>query len=51
MKEMGKRKEEGEVSRQRFSEDFKHQALLRAARAGIPATALDLGLAAAQLYA
>jgi transposase len=48
---MSKKKAEGKASRQRFSAEFKQQALLRAAQAGIPAVAVELGLPPSQLYA
>lgn len=37
--------------RKRFSEEFKRQALLRAAKDGVATAARDLGLQPAQLYA
>ena len=43
-------KSETKVGRKRFSPEFKQQALLRAAKDGIPAVARDLGLEPAQLY-
>ncbi|WP_298193813.1 transposase [Metallibacterium sp.] len=37
--------------RKRYSEEFKQQALLRAAKDGVPMAARDLGLQPALLYA
>ena len=37
--------------RKRYNEEFKQQALLRAAKDGVPMAARDLGLQPAQLYA
>lgn len=37
--------------RQRYSEEFKQQALLRAAKDGVAVAARDLGLQRAQVYA
>ncbi len=48
---MTKKQVEGKAKRQRFSTEFKQQALLRAVKDGIPAVARDLGLEPAQLYA
>ena len=48
---MIKKKVVGKAERKRFSSEFKQQALLRAAKDGIPAVARDLGLEPAQLYA
>ena len=39
------------TKRSRFSTEFKQQALLRAAKDGVPAVARELGLEPAQLYA
>ena len=47
---MIKKKVVGKAERKRFSAEFKQQALLRAAKDGIPAVARDLGLEPAQLY-
>ena len=48
---MAKKTSEVQKDRKRFSSEFKQQALLRAAKDGVPAVARDLGLSAAQLYA
>ena len=48
---MTKKKVEAKAGRTRYSAEFKQQALLRAIKDGVPATAKDLGLQAAQLYA
>ncbi|MGY0653111.1 IS3 family transposase [Luteimonas sp. A537] len=47
---MTRKKSETKAERKRFSPEFKQQALLRAAKDGIPAVARDLGLEPAQLY-
>ncbi len=47
---MARKKSETKAERKRFSPEFKQQALLRAAKDGIPAVARDLGLEPAQLY-
>ena len=39
------------TKRNRFSTEFKQQALLRAVKDGVPAVAQELGLEPAQLYA
>ena len=39
------------TKRNRFSTEFKQQALLRAVKGGVPAVAQELGLEPAQLYA
>ena len=48
---MTKKKAGTASRRQRFSTEFKQQALLRSVKDGIPAVARDLGLEPAQLYA
>jgi transposase len=48
---MTKKITESQKGRKRFSEEFKQQALLRAAKDGVAAAARDLGLQPAQLYA
>ncbi len=48
---MLKKQTEGKSKRQRFSAEFKQQALLRAVKDGVPSAARDLGLQPAQLYA
>lgn len=48
---MTRKEAEGKAKRQRFSGEFKQQALLRAVKDGVPAVAKDLGVQAAQLYA
>ena len=48
---MTKRKAVVKAERKRYSAEFKQQALLRAAKDGVPAVAQDLGLSPAQLYA
>lgn len=47
---MSTKKSQAKAGRNRFSPEFKQQALLRAAKDGIPAVARDLGLEPAQLY-
>ena len=47
---MGRKKSETRAERKRFSPEFKQQALLRAAKDGVPAVARELGLESAQLY-
>ena len=47
---MAKKKAEAKAERKRFSTEFKQQALLRAAKDGVPTVARDLGLEPAQLY-
>lgn len=48
---MTKKQVEGKAKRQRFSAEFKHQALLRSVKDGVSVVARDLGLQPAQLYA
>ena len=48
---MTRKTAEAQKVRKRFSEEFKQQALLRAAKDGVAVAARDLGLQAAQLYA
>ena len=48
---MTEKQAEDKARRQRYSAEFKRQALLRAAKDGVPAAARDLGLQPAQLYA
>lgn len=48
---MTKKQGTEKATRQRFSPEFKQQALQRAAKDGVAATARDLGLHPAQLYA
>jgi transposase len=48
---MSVKKVESKVVRQRFSAQFKQQALQRAAQDGVPTAARDLGLQPTQLYA
>jgi transposase len=48
---MTQKKVETKTGRQRFSTEFKQQALLRVVKDGVPVAARDLGLDAAQLYA
>jgi transposase len=48
---MTKKKSEAKQGRKQYSVEFKHQALLRAVKDGVPAAARDLGLEPAQLYA
>ena len=48
---MTEKQVEGKARRQRYSAEFKRQALLRAVKDGVPAVARDLGLQPAQLYA
>ena len=48
---MTKKKVPAKPERKQFSPEFRQQALLRAVRDGVPATARDLGLEPAQLYA
>ena len=48
---MSRKKVEGKTKRQRFSTEFKQQALERARKDGVSAAARDLGLQPAQLYA
>lgn len=40
---MSRKKSEAKAERKRYSPEFKQQALLRAAKDGIPAVARDLG--------
>lgn len=47
---MTRKKVGAKAERQRFSPEFKQQALLRALKDGIPVVARDLGLEPAQLY-
>ncbi len=48
---MTQKKPEGQQGRKRYSEEFKQQALLRAAKDGVAVASRDLGLQPAQLYA
>jgi transposase len=48
---MSGKKTEVKSARKRFSAEFKHQGLLRAAKDGVASAAQDLGLAPTQLYA
>jgi transposase len=48
---MTKKITEAQKGRKRYSEEFKQQALLRAAKDGVAAASRDLGLQPAQLYA
>ena len=48
---MTTKKMEGKAKRQRFSAEFKQQALLRSVKDGVTVVARDLGLQPAQLYA
>ena len=47
---MTRKTAEAQKVRKRFSEEFKQQALLRAAKDGVAVAARDLGLQPAQLY-
>ena len=47
---MTEKQVKGKAGRQRYSAELKRQALLRAAKDGVPAAARDLGLQLAQLY-
>lgn len=48
---MTRKTAEAQKARKRFSEEFKQQTLLRAAKDGVAVAARDLGLQPAQLYA
>ncbi len=48
---MSKKQVVDKAARQRFSAEFKQQALERAVKEGVPAAAQELGLQPAQLYA
>jgi transposase len=48
---MTKKITEAQKGRKRYSEEFRQQALLRAAKDGVAAASRDLGLQPAQLYA
>jgi transposase len=48
---MTKKITEAQKGRKRYSEEFKQQALLRAAKDGVAAASRDLGLQPAQVYA
>ena len=48
---MTQKKAETKTERKRYSAEFRQQALLRAVKDGVVATARDLGLQAAQIYA
>ena len=48
---MTEKQAEGKARRQRYSAEFKRQALLRATKDGVAVAARDLGLQPAQLYA
>ena len=48
---MTRKKADPKRERKQFSPEFKHQALVRAMKDGVPAVARDLGLEPAQVYA
>jgi transposase len=48
---MTKKITDAQKGRKRYSEEFKQQALLRAAKDGVAAASRDLGLQPAQVYA